>query len=122
MCQILEGWSLILALLCAVMFGIHGVLQLRFFKAFERSAPLVWKTFANTRNWMDWSDSSGTAAAQWYLLKGDFTNITDASLVARAKRSRLATLAFLVLLGVWGLFVWATQALPRLACIPGLGS
>ena len=71
---------------------------------------------------MDATDLSGTAGVQWFLLKGDFSELVDAALVARGKRARMAVIAFIAVLGTWGLFVWVTQALPRLTCIPGLGA
>jgi len=121
MCQTLELWSFGLAVVCAIMFAVQGLLQHRFFVTLERSCPTLWEALASKPNRMDATDLSGTAGAQWFLLKGDFSQLVDAALVVRGKRTRMAAIAFLAVFGTWGLFVWVTQALPRLTCIPGLG-
>lgn len=121
MCQIFEFWSFGLAVVCAVMFAAQVFFQHAFFVSLERSSPLLWKALASKRNKMDTTDLSGTAGAQWFLLKGDFSELADPALAAKGKRARIAGIAFIAVLGAWGLFVWVTQALPRFTCIPWLG-
>jgi len=121
MCQPLEFWSFSLAVVCAVLFVTQGFFQHAFFASLERSSPLLWKALTSKPNKMDSTDLSGTAGAQWFLLKGDFSELVDVALVTKGKRARMAVIAFIAVLGAWGLFVWVTQAPPRLTCIPGLG-
>lgn len=120
MCRHVEYWSLILAVISVVTFGIQARYHRGFLTSLERSEPTLWGRFEAKKNWMDGADKSGVAGAQWYLLKGDFSELMDAELIARARRARAAAIACLVAFGAWGVFLWTTQAFPRLSCIPGL--
>lgn len=119
MCQPVESWSAALLLVFLCVFSINAVLQHRFLKQLENGHPLRWQELGKRRVWTDDGNTS-YAAAQWYLLSGEFRTLNDETLVALGVRSRRAALASIAALVLWGLFVTITQASPSFSCLLGL--
>lgn len=116
-CTPLEYVSLALAALLVCSFGAQGLLYVKFTKRLDTSQPALSEWMGQQPNPMDASDEGGSAGVQMYLLRGDFAELREPDLKSLALRARTAMLVFLVAFCCMGVFVWVTQAVPRLTCV-----
>ncbi len=118
MCHSFESWSAALLLVFLFAFLLNAVLQHRFLTRLEDDHPSQWRELGKRKVWTDDGNTS-YAAAQWYLLSGEFRTLHDPTLVALGVRARRAALSAIAALGLWGTFVTITQASPSFSCLLG---
>lgn len=119
MCTGPELWSTFLLLASAAAAAVSGVLQHRFLSRLEDQQPAVWNKLGKRKVLTDDGNTS-YAAAQWYLLEGEFTALDDPSLAALGSRARMSFFGTAVMFIAWGVLVVLANASPRLTCILGL--
>jgi hypothetical protein len=119
MCRTPEYWStvLLLALICTA--AVSGVLQHGFLSLLQKQSPSLWRTLGKRRVLTDDGDKS-FAAAQWYLITGEYKTHQEPELVTRGDRARIAFLISCIALFSWGAFASIANASPRLACLLGV--
>ncbi|CAN7322040.1 hypothetical protein LJR039_001635 [Pseudorhodoferax sp. LjRoot39] len=108
---------LILAFAAAA--ALSGGLQHRFLSRLEHQEPTVWSALGKRRVLTDDGDTS-YAAAQWYLLNGEFTALNDQSLASLGRHARMSFFGTAAILIAWGVVAIAANASPRLTCFLGI--
>lgn len=116
MCSPAEFWSTLLLVPLLGCFALNVALQHRFLTNLEAQRPELWRTLAQRRVITDDGNKS-YAAAQWYLVTGEFRTLDEPELVSLGLKARLAFFALALAFVAWGAFGSALNAWPRLACL-----
>ena len=119
MCRNPEYWSTVLLAVFLCAGAVSAALQHGFLSHLRKLSPSLWRSLGERRVLTDDGNKS-YAAAQWYLITGEYETHQDPELVTRGDRARLAFLISCVALFSWGAFAAITNASPRLACLLGV--
>lgn len=116
MCHAADFWSIALLVLLAAIGVVNAVLQHRFLHHLEVAVPSLWSKLGKRKVWTDDGNIS-YAAAQLYLLEGEYKSNGDQSLVEVGDRARVAFFCMLAALLIWGVHASVLGALPRFSCL-----
>jgi hypothetical protein len=88
----------------------------RFLYHLEAAEPFLWSDLGKRRIWTDDGNLS-YAAAQWFLLAGEYKSLDDQSIVEKGDRARIAFFCMLAALIAWGVHASIFDAEPQFSCV-----
>lgn len=116
MCSAFDFFSTVtLAVVCLTAVPL-AVLHDRFLRRLETTHPSLWEELGARKVWFRDGDKA-YAAAQLFLLGGEYQSLSDAALVKLGDRARLAGLVFGLSLFVWTILQNVTHGTPQLSCL-----
>lgn len=108
MCRAADFLSTVMLLVWIGACVPMGILQHRFLSRLENSRPSLWKELGHRKVWTDDGNKS-YAAAQWYLVRGEYKSLGDHSLIDLGNRARNAFFGILGVFLAWGFVSTLTQ-------------
>ena len=96
MCAAVDYAFLALCTFAVAALIANVVLQSRFLSSLEATHPTLWHQLGRRRPFAEDGNFS-YAAAQWYLITGEFNHSKEPDLVLSGRRARTAFFAFLIL-------------------------
>lgn len=94
-----------------------GVLQHRFVRSLEKTLPAIWAELGTRKKLRTEDGNKHYAAAQRFLIWGEYKSLSDERLVKMGDRSRTAFFVFIASLVVFGFCAALTQGTPQLSCL-----
>jgi hypothetical protein len=94
-----------------------GVLQHRFVRSLEKTLPAIWAELGTRKKLWTEDGNKHYAAAQRFLIWGEYKSLSDERLVKMGDRSRTAFFVFIASLVVFGFCAALTQGTPQLSCL-----